>query len=170
MANNLSSIMSTLMSSDALKAIAKTSGIDASDVSKVLTSALPELISGASKQSASKKTAESFATALEDHGSKSISNLTSFFKNVDIEDGSKIVSHLLGTSSQTKAKSISKSSGIDAKTVTTIMATAAPLLMSVLGKQTQAQKKKSESTTASIASALLSNVDVGGIINSFLKK
>lgn len=169
MASSLTTIMSTLMGSDALKGIAKTAGIDSNDVSKVLESALPLLLNGASKQT-SGKTAESFASALEQHAGNSTSNLASFFKKVDIEDGAKIVGHLLGDKQETNAKTIAKKTGIDTQTVIKILAVAAPLLMSLLGKNTQESKKKEKtSTTAALASALLKNVDVGSIISALVK-
>ena len=166
MASNLNSIMSTLMGSDALKGIAKSTGVDAKAVSTVLELALPVLIQGAGKQSTG-STAASFASALQSHAANDTSNLTSFFKNVDVADGAKIVGHLLGAKNDANAKDIAKKSGIDAKTVAQIMAVAAPLLMSLIGKKTTNSKKDDVS---SLASALLSNVDVGSLIGSFLKK
>ena len=171
MATNINSIMSTLLKSDTVKGIAKANDIDASDVSSILSSALPALLGGASKQSTSAKTAESFASALESHASKDVSNIASFISNIDVKDGAKIVGHLLGKSNDSTANKIAKSTGIDAKTVAKVMAMAAPILMSLIGNKTQADKKKAkDSTTASIASAILGNVDVGSLLTNILKK
>lgn len=168
---DLETIASTVLGSSSLNGIAKSTGASKQDVSNVISQALPLLLQGATKQSKSKSTAESFAQALEQHASNSTSSLSSFFKNVDLDDGAKIVSHLLGTSTNTSAKKISKSSGLDVETVTKILAAAAPLVMSLLGKTTaKAKKADKSSTTQDLAKTLLGNVDVGGIINSLLKK
>lgn len=167
---DLNSITSTLLGSDALQGIVSSTGASKNDITKVLTSALPSLLSGAGKQASGKDTASSFASALEHHATNSTSSLSSFFKNVDITDGGKIVSHLLGGSKDSTAEKIAKESGIDPKTVAKILAVAAPLLMSLIGKKTNEAKKDDKTSTASLAQALLSNVDVGNILTGFLKK
>ncbi len=139
MATNIQTIAKTLLGADAIKGIGKTTGLDGEDIANILSNALPQLLSGASKQSTSKKTAASFAEALESHAGSKTSNLASFFKNVDIEDGAKIVGHLLGKGTDTTAKKISKSLGIDAADVIKVLAAAAPLLMSLMGQKTQSQ-------------------------------
>ena len=173
---DLSSIASTLLSGDALDGIVSSTGASKKDISSVLTSALPSLLSGAAKQSTGKDTALNFASALEQHAAKPTNNLASFFKDVDALDGSKIIGHLLGGEKDTTAEKIAKQSGVDPKTVAKILAVAAPLLMSLLGKKTnEATKEDKTSTTASLAQALLDGVtsnkfDVGDILGSLLKK
>lgn len=165
---DLSSIASTIMGGDALKGIASSTGLSSKDVSSVLSSALPQLLNGASKQTSNAKTVSGFASALQQHASSNTSNLSSFFKNVDLDDGGKIVNHLLGSKNTTTTK-ISKDLGIDSKDVAKVLAAAAPLLMSLLGKKAQSVKKKDETSLESIAGSLLKNVDVGDILKGFLK-
>ena len=173
---DLSSIASTLLSSDALDGIVSSTGASKNDITSVLSSALPSLLGGAAKQSTGKDTASSFASALEHHASNSTSNLLSFFKNVDAADGGKIVGHLLGGDKDATAEKVAKQTGVDPKTVVKILAVAAPLLMSLLGKKTnEAKKEDKTSTTASLAQALLGSassgkLDVGDILGSLLKK
>jgi len=170
MALDLSSIASTLLGSGSLSGIASSTGLSKADVSSVIQSALPLLINGAAKQSTGKTSSSGFASALEKHASNSTTSLSTFFKNVDAKDGAKIVEHLLGSSSNTSIKKIAKESGIDVDSVVKILAVAAPLLMSLLGKKTtQAKKTDKASTTVDLAKALLSNVDVGSILTSLLK-
>lgn len=173
---DLSSIASTLLSGDALEGIVSSTGASKNDISSVLSSALPSLLSGAAKQSTGKDTASSFASALEHHANNSTSDLLSFFKNVDATDGGKIVSHLLGGDKDTTAEKVAKETGVDAKTVAAVLAVAAPLLMSLLGKKTnEAKKEDKTSSTASLAQALLGSatsgkLDVSSILGSLLKK
>lgn len=170
MALDLTSIASTLLGGDALSGIASSTGASKKDVTSVLQSALPMLLQGAGKQSTNASTAASFAQALENHAANSTSSLSSFFKNVDLDDGAKIVSHLLGTDTEKTAKKLSKESGLDAKQVAAILAAAAPLLMSLIGKKTSQAKKTDKDTTASLAQALLGNADVTSILTGLLKK
>ena len=135
-------------------------------MASVLNAALPMLLKGAKKQSEDKDTAESFATALLSHGKKDTSNLSSFLKNVDLDDGSKIIGHLLGKDDDS-VKKIAKSSGVSAKKTGDILSAAAPLLMSLLGQES-ASKKSDNNVALELAGALLKNVDVGDLIGDLL--
>lgn len=171
MAFDLTSIAKTLLGNDSLTGIAKASGVSTSDVTSVLASALPSLLNGASKQSTGKTTAASFAQALADHSKSKTTDLASFFKNVDAEDGGKIIAHLLGTKgSENTAKKVAKESGVDAEKVIKILSVAAPLLLSLLGKKTKTQQKKeTNSTTASLLGALMGNSDLTSILGKLVK-
>lgn len=160
-------LLKSLVNKDTLKEIGKLAGVDTSDVSNVLVKALPSLLQGANKQTSS-KTSSSFVSALASHATSDTSNLSKFFKNVDLDDGAKIVTHLIGNNA-TASKKIAKETGVDASSVTKILSAAAPLFMSLLGKQSKADSKKAdESSTLNLASQLLGNVDVAGLASSFL--
>lgn len=167
---DLGSIATTLLGSSSLNGIANSTGASKKDVTQVLSAALPLLLQGAGKQSNGKTTASGFAQALEQHAGVSTSSISSFFKNVDLDDGAKIVSHLLGKSTNTTANKLAKQTGLDSKTIISILAAAAPLIMSLLGKKTvQAKKTDKTSSTQDLAKALLGSVDVGDLLKGFLK-
>ena len=163
---DMSSLLGTLLSSDSVSGVSKATKADNNEVASVLNAALPMLLKGAKKQSEDKDTAESFATALLSHGKKDTSNLSSFLKNVDLDDGSKIIGHLLGKDDES-VKKIAKSSGVSAKKTGDILSAAAPLLMSLLGQES-ASKKSDNNVALELAGALLKNVDVGDLIGDLL--
>ena len=163
---DINSLLSTLLSSDSVSGVSKATKADDKEVASVLNAALPMLLKGAKKQSEDKDTAESFATALLSHGKKDTSNLSSFLKNVDLDDGSKIIGHLLGKDDDS-VKKIAKSSGVSAKKTGDILSAAAPLLMSLLGQES-ASKKSDNNVALELAGALLKNVDVGDLIGDLL--
>ena len=163
---DINSLLGTLLSSDSVSGVSKATKADDKEVASVLYAALPLLLKGAKKQSEDKDTAESFATALLSHGKKDTSNLSSFLKNVDLDDGSKIIGHLLGKDDDS-VKKIAKSSGVSAKKTGDILSAAAPLLMSLLGQES-ASKKSDNNVALELAGALLKNVDVGDLIGDLL--
>ena len=163
---DINSLLGTLLSSDSVSGVSKATKTDNNEVASVLNAALPMLLKGAKKQSEDKDTAESFATALLSHGKKDTSNLSSFLKNVDLDDGSKIIGHLLGKDDDS-VKKIAKSSGVSAKKTSDILSAAAPLLMSLLGQES-ASKKSDNNVALELAGALLKNVDVGDLIGDLL--
>ncbi|MBQ2782346.1 MAG: DUF937 domain-containing protein [Oscillospiraceae bacterium] len=163
---DMSSLLGVLLSSDSVSGVSKATKADNNEVASVLNAALPMLLKGAKKQSEDKDTAESFATALLSHGKKDTSNLSSFLKNVDLDDGSKIIGHLLGKDDDS-VKKIAKSSGVSTKKTGDILSAAAPLLMSLLGQES-ASKKSDSNVALELAGALLKNVDVGDLIGDLL--
>ena len=163
---DMTSLLGVLLSSDSVSGVSKATKADDKEVASVLNAALPMLLKGAKKQSEDKDTAESFATALLSHGKKDTSNLSSFLKNVDLDDGSKIIGHLLGKDDDS-VKKIAKSSGVSTKKTGDILSAAAPLLMSLLGQES-ASKKSDNNVALELAGALLKNVDVGDLIGDLL--
>ena len=163
---DINSLLGTLLSSDSVSGVSKATKADNNEVASVLNAALPMLLKGAKKQSEDKDTAESFATALLSHGKKDTSNLSSFLKNVDLDDGSKIIGHLLGKEDDS-VKKIAKSSGVSTKKTGDILSATAPLLMSLLGQES-ASKKSDNNVALELAGALLKNVDVGDLIGDLL--
>lgn len=164
---DMNSLIGTLLSSDSVSGVSKATKANDKDVQSVLNAALPLLLKGAKSQSEDKNTAESFATALLSHGKKDTSNVSSFLKNVDLDDGAKIIGHLLGNNDDS-VKKIAKSSGVSAKETGDILAAAAPLLMSLLGQESASSKKADNNIALELAGALLQNVDVGDLIGDLL--
>lgn len=167
MANNLGALAKVLLSSDALKGISKQTDVSSSDVSSILSTALPALLNGASQQATQKSTAESFLEAIQNHGANDTSDIASFLKNVDAKDGKKIIEHLLSGKTNDVAKEVAKTSntGIKSADVVKVLAVAAPLIMSLIGKQTS--KKKNDDPLSSITS-LLGNNEVQSLATTLL--
>lgn len=169
---DMNDLMGTLLSGDSLKNIGKVTGTSQTDVKKVLASALPSLISGAQGQA--NDSGSGFEGALQQHGKANTSDLASFLSNVDLQDGSKIVGHLLGSGKEETTRKAAQASGLDADKTGSILSAAAPLLMSLLGQQTAAEaptaaaSSNSGSLLGSLVGTLLSNVNVGSLLMNLL--
>ncbi|MCR5205727.1 MAG: DUF937 domain-containing protein [Lachnospiraceae bacterium] len=135
---DLSSIFGTLMSKDGISGIAAKTGASSFDIKNVLSSALPQLISGADKQNTDANTSQGFVNALSQHAQKDTSNVSGFLGNVDLLDGSKIIGHLLGKDG---AGNVAAQTGVSSANTSNILSSAAPLLMSLLGKQFSKEKR-----------------------------
>lgn len=164
---DIQKLASTLLSSDSLNGLSQLSGASKKDVKSVLTQVLPTLLGGADGQAQNADTSEGFAAALASHAKNSTADLSSFLGNVDLEDGAKIVGHLLGSNTDSTTASVSEKTGISGSTISTIMSAAAPLLMSLLGQQADEDDDK-DSGVANLMGALLSNVDVGELLTGLL--
>jgi len=163
---DLMKLAGTLLSSDSVDGVSERTGSSGTDVSKVLAKALPVLLDGANDQAKDKKTSKGFASALSDHAKDDTSDLSGFLGNVDMEDGAKILGHLLGSKEEEKVNEIAEDSGLDAAAVLEILSAASPLLLSLLGQQTEEEDKKE--AIGDLVGVLLENVDVGSIVTNLL--
>lgn len=164
---DLSKIAGSLLSSDSIKGLSNLTGASGNDITGVLTSALPSLLSGATEQAKNESTAASFAGALAQHAKDDTSDLTSFLGNVDLADGAKIIGHLLGSGKEETVKKAAKASGVSEKKTGDILSAIAPMLLSLLGQQAEEDDDK-ESGASGLVGALLDNVDVGSLLSGLI--
>ena len=162
---DLNTLMGAMLSSDSIKSISKASGASQKDVKAVLSSALPGLLNGAAQQANNSQTAAGFAGALAQHAKSDTRDLGSFLSGVDLADGGKIIAHLLGANTTAATQQTANASGVDAAKVAKILAVAAPLLMSLLGKQTG---QSSGSAVGALMNSLLGGGNAGSLIGSLL--
>ena len=136
MALDLNSIGS-LLSGSGLSALSKRTKVNREDIAKVLSAGIPALVGGMRRNAGAEAGAESLSRALSDHSTADISNPGEFLKNADLEDGKKILGHVLGEDQNELVAEISKATGVTKAKTTTILALVAPLLLSLLGSSNQ---------------------------------
>lgn len=156
----------TLLSSDSINGLSNATGASAKDVTSVLTNALPTLLNGAKDQANDKDNMEGFVNALSQHAQVDTKDLSKFLGNVDMKDGGKIIGHLLGAGKNDTLSTIATQSGVSQNKTNDILSALAPLLMSLLGQQTQAEE--SSSPIGGLFGSLLDNVDMGNVLMGLL--
>lgn len=115
----------------------------------VLTMALPVLMAAMKRNAATPQGAEGLMGALSSkHDGSILDNLGGLFGGggVDshvMEDGSKILGHVLGGKQQQVASALGAKTGMDANSVAQILKVAAPILLGVLGSQAKKQQVSS---------------------------
>ena len=153
---DISSLLGAVMSDDSVGGMSRNAEVSTDETRSVLSAALPVLLGGALGQANDSSTAAGFLGALTQHSAADTSNLQSFMSDVDTEDGEKIVNHLFGKDTNEIVNQIAKDSGVKAKDVKKVLSSAAPLLMSLLGKETaQQQQQNSSLGFADIMGAML---------------
>ncbi len=135
---NLNSILS-LLSGGGTSAISKRTKVRQSDVAEVLSAGVPILLTGMQRNAGSEAGAASLLGALTDHAATDVSDPGAFLQNADLEDGKKILDHVLGDDQKSIIKRVSDASGVTRGKTTSILALIAPLLLSLLGGQQSQQ-------------------------------
>ena len=137
-----------------LKQLSNTTGADSSQIQQAMKLGLPALMQAMSKNATSQDGASSLAKALDNHKDENIEDVENFLKNVDTEDGSKILNHILGSKNTSVQKNLAKQTGLKQDQASNLMSQLAPLLMGTLGKQKSSQKVDSSGLAGMLAGAL----------------
>ena len=162
---DMNDVMKMMLNSGNIGQMGKLLGVNEKDAASAIEEILPMLLKGMQGQAKNKATQDGFLKALADHGKQDTSDMTKFIRNVDTDDGDKIVNHLLGSEKDAVAAKAKKKSGIDTKTILKIMAILAPLLMTKMGNKAESKAKKDDtSDMLSVVGGLLDGVDAGDVI------
>lgn len=166
---DINALMGTLLSEDSLQNLGKITGTSEDEVKNVLASALPGMLEGLQGQANDAATVDSFVGALSDHAKVDTSDVASFLSQVDLEDGGKIVQHLLGGQTGAVTEEAAQKAGLGSASTGSILSAAAPLLMSLLGQQTSQDNANNNSAgIGSLMGALLGNVNIGSLLAGML--
>ena len=130
----LTNILGALTGNDAVSAISENLKLDSKQVSSVISNALPSLLGAMQKNASTPGGAEALAKALGDHAMNA-GNIVNNLKGADLIDGSKILGHIFGGNLTNVLGGISKQTGVASNAVNNILASIAPSLLAILGKQ-----------------------------------
>ena len=165
MGMDMNDIMQLAVQSGAVGQVAEMIGVDEKTANSAVQTVIPMLLQGMQGQLKGADTKEGFLQALTDHSKDDTKDLRKAVKNVDTDDGAKIVDHLFGSKTEEVAAKAKKKSGLDTKTILKIMAILAPILMSRMGKTAKTETAKSSSgDMGGVVGGLLEGVDAGDVI------
>ncbi|MDH6306827.1 hypothetical protein M2459_002157 [Parabacteroides sp. PF5-5] len=155
---DISDLLSVFTSSDSVTSLSKSTGAQPSQVSALIQSAIPILMKGMQQNAASESGAASLAKALDAHAGSNTSNIGSLLKNIDVADGAKILGHILGGKNSQVQSGLAQKTGLSSSQTTAILASVAPMLLSVLG----GQKNKANVGSGGLGSMLTSLIGGSG--------
>lgn len=166
---DMNDILKLALNSGVIEQVSQQTGISANDAASVMQDVLPILLKGMQGQATNESTQQGFLQALSDHSKQDTADIPMFIKNVDTEDGDKIVNHLLGQEKEAVAAKAKKKSGIDTKTIIKIMAILAPLLMTKMGSAAKESEKTAKgnigaSDVLDIVGGLADGVDMKDVL------
>lgn len=137
--NNIGSLIGIFTQSDQneeSKELAKRAGVDTKDFGKIAAAALPLLLQAMNIKNQNSEGLTSFNRALNQHHTKNnYDSLSQFARNVDTEDGDKIVNHIFQDDKQKLSDRLAGKLDVNPDTVKKVLAVLAPLVLKYLADQ-----------------------------------
>jgi hypothetical protein len=136
-------------------------GQDTSKTQSAMSAAIPMLMGALKRNASNPDTASGLMEALMNkHDGSLLDNVMDIFGggNVNqdvVDDGDKILGHVLGEKKDVVASALSKQSGIDMGSAMNILKMAAPIVMGMLGKQTREQQVSNPTDLTNIIGSML---------------
>ena len=162
---NLSDLMGSPIGQSIVKNVAGQFGLDEKQASAAVSTAIPAILGGMSKNVQTPKGAESLNKALETkHDGSLLENLGGLLGggNMDalMKDGGGILGHIFGNQVDNVQNELAKKAGISSDKMGSIVKMLAPIVMAYLGKE-----KSSKNLSAGALGGLLE-----GVLGSGAKK
>lgn len=142
--NNIGSLMSTLMQPEQHEEsqnLAKKAGIDTNDFAKIASIGLPLILQGMNRNNESQQGLDSLNQALNQHQERNnYDSFNQFSKNVDSQDGDKIVGHVFNAEKEDVNNSLADRLNVSPDTVRKTLAILAPIAIKYLADQKRQKK------------------------------
>ena len=139
--NSLMEILANQMGQQAVGKIAAQLGVDERTAQQATAIALPMIMGALARNASSKDGARSLHGALErDHDGSLLDSISGFVEQGDTQPGDDILGHIFGERRGRIEQNVGRSSGLDAQTISKLLALLAPIVMAQLG-QTRKQQK-----------------------------
>lgn len=117
-------------------------GLNGQQGRKLVDNAVPSILGGLAKNASSKAGASALLGALKDkrHDGSILSNTNSFFESRNLDEGDKILKHVLGDTREDIAEALAAESGTNLDVAKKALAGLSPMVMGALGKAVQSKK------------------------------
>ena len=126
----LETLLRSMTSSSSLDTMSRRTGGSNDQMAALITAALPILLRALTENASTKSGAESLQQALTQH--TETGSVAEQFEAADIDDGAKILQHILGGNSSSVMNGLSRQSGLSNAQVGSALGALAPVLLSSL--------------------------------------
>ncbi|HSL86355.1 MAG TPA: DUF937 domain-containing protein [Bacteroidales bacterium] len=138
------------------------------EVKRATTLGVPTLVEAIDRNAREEGKRESLAKALEDHNRDDVENLEGFVNRVDINEGDRMLDHILGERKVNVENNIANNAGLGIGQVSGLMSMLAPILIGMLGNKKREENVPSgniSDLTGSLGNVLGGGAGGGGIMD-----
>lgn len=129
------SILNTLQDNKTVNELSKSVGGNSDQVKKAVELGLPMLMQAMNNNAKTPQGAAALAKALDQHKEDPVDDVLGFLKGVDVNDGKKILGHVLQHKNASVQKNLAAQTGMSSNQVENLLSQLAPVLMGALGKE-----------------------------------
>lgn len=141
--NLMNILTSALTSGAALEALSAKTGLSQKQLKLIIAIAIPLLLRKMTSNASSQNGASSLLGALTQHQSKK--EIPEQLENADVEDGAKIVGHILGDEQEDLVKEVAAQANVDPKDVNIVLGNISPTIMNGLSAATESASAQQSS-------------------------
>ena len=109
-------------------------GLNQDLTAKLMPMAMAALMGGLKKNASDPRGAEALSNALNRHDGSLLNNLSSLGQDDVLQDGQKILGHILGGKQRQTEQALARSAGVDSNQIGQLLAMAAPAVLASLGR------------------------------------
>ena len=141
--NLMNILTSALTSGAALEALSAKTGLSQKQLKLIIAIAIPLLLRKMTSNASSQNGASSLLGALTQHQSKK--EIPEQLENADVEDGAKIVGHILGDEQEDLVREVAAQADVDPKDVNIVLGNISPTIMNGLSAATESASAQQSS-------------------------
>lgn len=141
--NLMNMLTSALTSGAALEALSAKTGLSQKQLKLIIAIAIPLLLRKMTSNASSQNGASSLLGALNQHQSKK--EIPEQLENADVEDGAKIVGHILGDEQEDLVREVAAQADVDPKDVNIVLGNISPTIMNGLSAATESASAQQSS-------------------------
>jgi len=152
-------------------------GQDTNKTQSAISTAIPMLMGALKKNASNPDTASGLLEALQSgkHNGGILDNISDIFGggNVNedvVQDGDKILGHVLGDKKENVAEALGQKSGLDLGSAMNILKMAAPIVMGMIGKQTSQSNVSNSTDLTNIIGNMIGGDKQANKESSFIEK
>lgn len=141
-------------------------GVDARQAQKLVEQALPTMVEALAKNAEKNETKEALTDALKNqkHDGRILDPNQEFFADHNLDDGDKILTHVLGDTRDSIASALAKETKTSASQAQKTLAAISPVVMGSLGKVVQS-KKLNATEVANLLKIAIQERNLGKLAN-----
>lgn len=136
--SSLSALLTSLTDKKVVNRLSKSNQADPSQVTQLINLGIPTLVQAMKNNASTASGSRSLGKALDQHAADPVNDLSSFLKQLDPQDGSKIIGHILGSNSAKVQTKLGAQTGLQSDQVGNLLNTLGPILMGTLAQQKNA--------------------------------
>jgi hypothetical protein len=138
--SDLMSMIAGALRGGTLESLSREIGADPDATAKAVSAALPVLIGALDHNTNDPDGAAALFNAVrKDHDGGILDDLAGFLQHGGLQDGQKILAHVLGGKRQPVETGVSRASGLDMSSVAKLLPMLAPIVLGAIGKMQQQQ-------------------------------